>query len=75
MFIGDLQLQHIEWLLQRGSDIEGSEPSAFQNPDRWLGELGSKWRKPYRWKDCKPKFIKAWEAFRAENAHKTVPRG
>ncbi len=45
MHIGDLELQHTEWLLQGGSDIEREgHPSPFQNPDRWLGELGDKWR-------------------------------
>lgn len=76
LFIGDLEFKHVEWLLQGGSDMErqrrGNGPSPFQNPDRWLGEPGSKWRKCCpSWK-IGPKFIKAWEAHRAENAHKTL---
>jgi hypothetical protein len=73
LFIGDLGMTHVEWLLQRGSDTEHGEPSAFQNPDRWLGEAGAKWRATNfeSWK-IKPKTVKAWEAYRAEHSHKTV---
>jgi hypothetical protein len=52
---------HIEWILQR----------PFQNVDEWLGPEGSKFRKPYGWRDAKPAFHEAWAQFKAGHADKT----
>jgi hypothetical protein len=84
-FIGDRDFQHIEWLLQGGSDEEHQArdhpegtvilPSAFQNVDRWMGAEGERWRAGHSWgwkAKQSAKCHKAWAKFKAEYADKTL---
>jgi hypothetical protein len=52
---------HVEWILQR----------PFQNVDEWLGPEGSKFRKPYGWRDPTSQAHEAWAQFKSEYADKT----
>jgi hypothetical protein len=85
-FIKDRDFQHIEWLLQGGSDEEHQRregapgsgpcpPSAFQSVDRWLGPEGERWRARVGWGwqvKQSAKCHKAWAAFKAKQADKTL---
>jgi hypothetical protein len=82
-FIGDRDFQHIEWILQGGSDDEHHErqreegrvcqPSPWQSVDRWMGPEGERWRAGHGWKKPQSaKCHKAWAAFKTEYANKTL---
>jgi hypothetical protein len=86
-FIRDRDFQHIEWVLQGGSDEEHQRrerdpargpcpPSPFQSVDRWIGPEGEQWRKgsglgAIRIKQP-AKFHKKWAAFKSKYADRTL---